>query len=94
MLPRLMTASKEKLGVDDEIMILTATSGDTGKAAMEGFCDVPGTKIIVFLPPRRRARRAAGAMATRQGENVCVCAVRGNFDDAQTGVKKIFSARQ
>ena len=50
MLPRLMTASKEKLGVDDEIMILTATSGDTGKAAMEGFCDVPGTKIIVFYP--------------------------------------------
>lgn len=61
MLPRLMTASKEKLGVDDEIMILTATSGDTGKAAMEGFCDVPGTKIIVFYPHGGVSARAAGA---------------------------------
>ena len=61
MLPRLMTASKEKLGVDDEIMILTATSGDTGKAAMEGFCDVAGHEDHRLLPPRRRERRAAGA---------------------------------
>ena len=92
MLPRLMTASKEKLGVDDEIMILTATSGDTGKAAMEGFCDVPGTKIIVFYPHGGVSAVQQAQMATQAGENVCVCAVRGNFDDAQTGVKKIFSA--
>lgn len=90
MLPRLMTASKEKLGVDDEIMILTATSGDTGKAAMEGFCDVPGTKIIVFYPHGGVSAVQQAQMATQAGENVCVCAVRGNFDDAQTGVKKIF----
>ena len=92
MLPRLMTASKEKLGVDDEILILTATSGDTGKAAMEGFCDVPGTKIIVFYPYGGVSAVQQAQMATQAGENVCVCAVRGNFDDAQTGVKKIFSA--
>ena len=91
MLPRLMTASKEKLGVDDEIMILTATSGDTGKAAMEGFCDVPGTKIIVFYPHGGVSAVQQAQMATQAGENVCVCAVRGNFDDAQTGVKKIFA---
>ena len=90
MLPRLMTASKEKLGVDDEIMILTATSGDTGKAAMEGFCDVPGTKIIVFYPHGGVSAVQQAQMATQAGENVCVCAVRGNFDDAQTGVKKVF----
>ena len=90
MLPRLMTASKEKLGVDDEIMILTATSGDTGKAAMEGFCDVPGTKIIVFYPHGGVSAVQQAQMATQAGENVCVCAVRGNFDDAQTGVKRVF----
>ena len=92
MLPRLMTASKEKLGVDDEIMILTATSGDTGKAAMEGFCDVPGTKIIVFYPHGGVSAVQQAQMATQAGENVCVCAVRGNFDDAQTGVKNIFAS--
>ncbi len=92
MLPRLMTASKEKLGVDDEILILTATSGDTGKAAMEGFCDVPGTKIIVFYPHGGVSAVQQAQMTTQAGKNVCVCAVRGNFDDAQTGVKKIFSA--
>ena len=92
MLPRLMTASKEKLGVDDEIMILTATSGDTGKAAMEGFCNVPGTRIIVFYPYGGVSAVQQAQMATQAGENVCVCAVRGNFDDAQTGVKNIFAA--
>ena len=85
MLPRLMTAAREKCGVEDEILILTATSGDTGKAAMAGFQDVPGTKIIVFAVQQRQ-------METQQGRNVCVCAVRGNFDDAQTGVKDIFAA--
>ena len=92
MLPHLMTAAKKKCGVDDEILILTATSGDTGKAAMEGFCDVPGTKIIVFYPHGGVSAVQQAQMATQAGENVCVCAVRGNFDDAQTGVKKIFSA--
>ncbi len=92
MLPQLMTAAREKCGVTDEILILTATSGDTGKAAMEGFCDVPGTKIIVFYPDGGVSPVQKAQMATQAGKNVCVCAVRGNFDDAQTGVKNIFSA--
>lgn len=92
MLPRLMTAAKGKCGFTDEIMILTATSGDTGKAAMEGFCNVPGTKIIVFYPYGGVSAVQQAQMATQAGENVCVCAVRGNFDDAQTGVKNIFAA--
>ena len=92
MLPRLMTAAKEKCGFTDEILILTATSGDTGKAAMEGFCNVPGTKIIVFYPYGGVSAVQQAQMATQAGENVCVCAVRGNFDDAQTGVKNIFAA--
>ena len=92
MLPRLMTAAKEKCDFTDEILILTATSGDTGKAAMEGFCNVPGTKIIVFYPYGGVSAVQQAQMATQAGDNVCVCAVRGNFDDAQTGVKKIFSA--
>ena len=87
-----MTAAKGKCGFTDEIMILTATSGDTGKAAMEGFCNVPGTKIIVFYPYGGVSAVQQAQMATQAGENVCVCAVRGNFDDAQTGVKKIFSS--
>ena len=92
MLPQLMTASREKCGVDDEILILTATSGDTGKAAMEGFCDVPGTKIIVFYPDGGVSAVQKAQMATQAGNNTCVCAVRGNFDDAQTGVKNVFAA--
>ena len=92
MLPRLMTAAKGKCGFTDEIMILTATSGDTGKAAMEGFCNVPGTRIIVFYPYGGVSAVQQARMATQAGENVCVCAVRGNFDDAQTGVKNIFAA--
>ena len=91
MLPRLMTASKEKLGVDDEIMILTATSGDTGKAAMEGFCDVVGTKIIVFYPDGGVSAVQKAQMVTQGGDNTCVAAVRGNFDDAQTAVKQVFA---
>ena len=94
MLPRLMTAAKEKCGVSDEILILTATSGDTGKAAMEGFCNVPGTKIVVFYPYGGVSAVQQAQMATQEGNNVCVCAVRGNFDDAQTGVKKIFSDKE
>lgn len=92
MLPQLMTAAREKCGVSDEILILTATSGDTGKAAMEGFCDVPGTKIIVFYPEGGVSAVQKAQMVTQPGKNVCVCAVRGNFDDAQTGVKNVFSA--
>ena len=92
MLPRLMTAAKGKCGFTDEIMILTATSGDTGKAAMEGFCNVPGTKIIVFYPYGGVSAVQQAQMATQAGENVCVCAVHGNFDDAQTGVKNIFAS--
>lgn len=92
MLPVLMTAAREKCGVTDEILILTATSGDTGKAAMEGFRDVPGTKIIVFYPHGGVSPVQQAQMATQAGQNVCVCAVHGNFDDAQTGVKRIFAA--
>lgn len=92
MLPRLITAAKEKCGVRDEILILTATSGDTGKAAMEGFHDVAGTKIIVFYPHGGVSAVQQAQMCTQEGANVCVAAVEGNFDDAQTGVKKIFAA--
>ena len=92
MLPRLMTAAREKCGVEDEILILTATSGDTGKAAMTGFQDVPGTKIIVFYPYGGVSAVQQRQMESQLGRNVCVCAVRGNFDDAQTGVKEIFAA--
>ena len=91
MLPHLMTAAKKKCGVDDEILILTATSGDTGKAAMEGFCDVVGTKIIVFYPNGGVSAVQKAQMVTQEGANVGVCAVEGNFDDAQTGVKAIFA---
>ena len=92
MLPLLMTAAREKCGVDDDILILTATSGDTGKAAMEGFRNVPGTRILVFYPHGGVSPVQQAQMATQDGDNVCVCAVRGNFDDAQTGVKNIFAA--
>lgn len=92
MLPQLITAARAQEGVTDEILILTATSGDTGKAALAGFCDVPGTKIIVFYPDEGVSKVQKAQMVTQEGENVCVCAVRGNFDDTQTGVKKIFAA--
>ncbi len=91
MLPVLMTAAREKCGVTDEILILTATSGDTGKAAMEGFANVPGTRIMVFYPHGGVSPVQQAQMATQEGDNVCVAAVRGNFDDAQTGVKRIFA---
>ncbi len=90
-LPQLITASRKKLGITEETIILTATSGDTGKAALEGFHDVDGTKIIVFYPDGGVSATQKAQMVTQQGNNVCVCAVRGNFDDAQTGVKKIFA---
>lgn len=90
-LPRLITAARTKLGSNGEIMILTATSGDTGKAALEGFRDVPGTRIIVFYPDGGVSDVQRAQMVTQLGENVRVCAIRGNFDDAQTGVKRIFA---
>jgi len=92
MLPHLMTAAKKQTGATDETVILTATSGDTGKAAMEGFHDVPGTRIIVFYPDGGVSPIQRAQMATQEGANVNVCAVRGNFDDCQTAVKKSFSA--
>ncbi len=92
LLPRLITSARDAEGMTDEIVILTATSGDTGKAALEGFHDVPGTRIIVFYPHGGVSAVQQAQMTTQQGSNVCVCAVRGNFDDAQTGVKQIFAA--
>lgn len=90
MLPHLLTASLKKTGEQRGVCILVATSGDTGKAALEGFKDVGGTKIFVFYPDGGVSRIQRLQMVTQAGDNVGVCAVRGNFDDAQTGVKKIF----
>jgi len=92
MLPQLMTAAKTQKGETEDIMILTATSGDTGKAALEGFKDVPGIRICVFYPDGGVSPIQRAQMVTQEGSNVTVCAVRGNFDDAQTGVKNIFAA--
>jgi len=92
MLPQLLTAAKKEKGRDQDILILTATSGDTGKAALAGFQDVPGVKICVFYPHGGVSQVQRAQMVTQEGENVTVCAVRGNFDDAQTGVKNIFAA--
>ena len=89
-LPHLMSASRKKCGVTDEIVILTATSGDTGKAALQGFQDVEGTKILVFYPHGGVSAVQRAQMVTQRGENTFVSAIEGNFDDAQTGVKKIF----
>ncbi|MBE5783599.1 MAG: threonine synthase [Clostridiales bacterium] len=90
MLPWLMTASAQKQGENREIAILTATSGDTGKAALEGFMDVPGTSVTVFYPLGGVSAVQEKQMVTSQGKNVHVVAVHGNFDDAQTGVKTLF----
>ena len=94
MLPQLLTAAKKEKGQEKDILILTATSGDTGKAALSGFRDVPGIKICVFYPQGGVSQVQRAQMVTQEGENVTVCAVYGNFDDAQTGVKKIFAACQ
>ncbi len=90
MLPHLLTASLKKTGEKRKVCILVATSGDTGKAALEGFRDVDGTRIFVFYPDGGVSRIQRLQMVTQAGENVGVCAVKGNFDDAQTGVKRIF----
>ena len=92
MLPQLLTAAKQEKGIAQEIRILTATSGDTGKAALVGFQDVPGVSICVFYPFGGVSQVQRAQMVTQEGENVHVCAVEGNFDDAQTGVKNIFAA--
>ena len=90
-LPYLLTTSMKKTNETDEVVILVATSGDTGKAALEGFKDVPGTRIIVFYPNNGVSEMQKLQMVTQDGENVGVAAVDGNFDDAQNGVKKIFT---
>ena len=92
MLPQLMTAARGITGMKEKTVILTATSGDTGKAALEGFHDVPGTGIIVFFPYQGVSAVQEAQMLTQAGSNVAVCAVRGNFDDCQSAVKSVFSA--
>ena len=94
MLPQLLTAARKVKSPDENILILTATSGDTGKAALEGFKDVEGIKICVFYPDGGVSQVQRAQMVTQEGSNVAVCAVYGNFDDAQTGVKNIFAACQ
>ena len=89
-LPHLLTTAAKKNHVTNEIVILTATSGDTGKAALAGFADVPGTKIIVFYPKGGVSRVQELQMVTQKGENTSVVAIHGNFDNAQSGVKEIF----
>lgn len=90
-LPHLMTTAAKKNNVNNEIVILTATSGDTGKAAMAGFADVPGTRIIVFYPKYGVSPVQEKQMVTQKGDNTFVVGIEGNFDDAQTGVKKMFN---
>lgn len=90
-LPYLLTTSAKKLQLNKKIVILVATSGDTGKAALEGFKDVPDTEILVFYPEDGVSAMQKKQMTTQEGENVGVCAIKGNFDDAQNGVKAIFT---
>ncbi len=91
LLPYLLTTSAKKVSDGKKIVILVATSGDTGKAALEGFCDVPNTEILVFYPSDGVSPMQKLQMDSQKGENVHVCAIKGNFDDAQSGVKKIFT---
>ncbi len=93
-LPHLMSVAAKKNGVDKEIVILTATSGDTGKAALAGFAGVEGTRIIVFYPKDGVSVIQEKQMVTQKGDNVKVVGITGNFDDAQTGVKNIFSDKE
>lgn len=90
-LPHLLTASLKKIGEERTACILVATSGDTGKAALEGFADVEGTKIMVYYPVDGVSPMQKLQMVTQKGKNVQVCAIHGNFDDAQTAVKRIFT---
>ena len=93
-LPHLMTTSAKKNDVKNEIVILTATSGDTGKAAMAGFADVEGTRIIVFYPKNGVSKVQELQMRTQKGANVDVVAIHGNFDNAQSGVKQMFEDQE
>ncbi|MGN0167773.1 MAG: threonine synthase [Acetatifactor sp.] len=93
-LPHLMITSARKNHIKNEIVILTATSGDTGKAALAGFADVEGTRIIVFYPKNGVSPIQEKQMVTQKGANTLVVGIHGNFDDAQTGVKKIFSDKE
>ncbi len=90
-LPHLLTGAAVKTGEETTAVILAATSGDTGKAALEGFCNVPGTRIIVFYPQAGVSEMQRRQMATQKGNNVHVVAVRGSFDDTQAGVKELFA---
>ncbi len=93
-LPHLMTTAARKNRADHEIVILTATSGDTGKAALAGFADVPGTRIVVFYPKYGVSPIQERQMVTQKGANTCVIGITGNFDDAQTAVKKMFADKE
>lgn len=93
-LPHLLTTSARKNQIKNEIVILTATSGDTGKAALAGFANVEGTRIIVFYPKNGVSPIQEKQMVTQKGGNTLVVGIHGNFDDAQTGVKKIFSDKE
>lgn len=93
-LPHLLTTSAKKNNVKNDIVILTATSGDTGKAALAGFSDVKGTKIIVFYPKNGVSPIQEKQMITQKGDNTYVVGIHGNFDDAQTGVKKMFNDQE
>ncbi|MCC8136017.1 MAG: threonine synthase, partial [Ruminococcus sp.] len=90
-LPYFLTTSAKKINLDKKIIILVATSGDTGKAALEGFRDVEGTQILVFYPEQGVSPMQKRQMKTQEGDNVGVCALKGNFDDCQNGVKAIFT---
>ncbi|MBQ0001884.1 MAG: threonine synthase, partial [Clostridiales bacterium] len=93
-LPHLMTTAAKKNNAKNEIVILTATSGDTGKAALAGFADVPGTRIVVFYPKHGVSPIQEKQMVTQKGANTCVIGITGNFDDAQTAVKKMFNDKE
>ena len=93
-LPHLMITSARKNAIKNEIVILTATSGDTGKAALAGFADVEGTRIVVFYPKNGVSPIQEKQMVTQKGKNTFVVGIHGNFDDAQNGVKKIFSDKE
>ena len=93
-MPYLLSAATRKNCPECTTVILVATSGDTGKAALDGFADVPGTRIIVFFPRDGVSDMQKLQMTTQKGENVAVCAIEGNFDDAQTGVKNIFADKE
>ena len=94
LMPKLLVEAKKNLGRTEQTLILVATSGDTGKAALEGYKNIPGVKILVFYPDSGTSEIQRLQMVTQQGDNVGVYAVKGNFDDAQTGVKSVFADKQ